>query len=48
MRKHAPLAATSQDVEDGVEDLTEAMDPRSPMVFGSGQVRFDVVPFGIG
>jgi hypothetical protein len=48
VRKQAPLlAATLQDVEDGVQDLTETVDPRSSVSLGGGQVRFDVNPFGI-
>src|SRR5215208_6388561 len=46
--KHAPLAAASQDVEDGVEDLTKAVDPRPSTSFRRGQMRLDVVPFSIG
>src|SRR5919202_227432 len=48
VREHAALAATSWDVEDGVEDLARVVNSRSSMLFGSGQARFDVVPFGIG
>jgi hypothetical protein len=48
VREQAPLAAASQDVEDGVEDLGRAMDPRTPEFLGRGQMRLDVVPFGIG
>ena len=48
VREQAPLAAAPQEVEDGVEDLARAMDPRSPMSLGSGQVRLDVIPLGIG
>jgi hypothetical protein len=48
MRKYAPLAAASQDVEQGVEDLTKAVDPRPSTSFGRGQMRLDVVPLGIG
>jgi hypothetical protein len=29
------------DVEDGVEDLAQAMDSRSPVVLGSGQMSFE-------
>ena len=48
MREQAPLAATSQDVEDGIEDLAEAVGPRPSVSFGGGQVRLDVDPFGVG
>jgi len=48
VRELAPLlAAASGDVEDGVEDLAETVDPRSSMPFRWGQVKFYVVPFGI-
>jgi hypothetical protein len=48
MRKHAPLAAASKDVEeDGVEDLTRTVDPRPPMFLGDWHVRLYVGPFGI-
>src|SRR5215203_5418549 len=46
--KQAPLATALQEIEDGIEDLAEAVDPRSPKVFGSRQVRLYTVPFGIG
>jgi hypothetical protein len=45
--QESPLAATTYDVEDGVEDLAWAMGSRPPMFLGSGHVRLDVVPFGI-
>ena len=43
-----PLAAAFEDVEDGIEDLTEIMDPRASMSCGVGHVRSYVVPLGIG
>jgi hypothetical protein len=46
--KQAPLATAPQHVEDGVEDLAEAVDPRSTMPIRRRQVRLYVVPFGIG
>ena len=48
MREQAPLAAASYDVEDGVEDLAEAVGSGPPVSFGSGHVGFYVVPFGVG
>jgi hypothetical protein len=48
MGKQTPLTAALQDVEDGVQDLTKTVSPRSSMSFGGGQVRLYVVPFGIG
>ena len=48
VREKAPLAATSHGIEDGIEDLTWAMDSGSSIVFRNGQVRFDVVPLSIG
>ena len=47
VREQTPLTAALKDVEDGVQDLTEAVGPRPAMPLGSGQVRLDVVPFGI-
>jgi hypothetical protein len=46
--KQAPLATALQDVKDGVQDLTKIVDPRPSMACGGGQMRLDVVPFGIG
>ena len=37
-----------QPVEEGVKDLTWAVGPRPPLSFGSGHVRFEVIPFGVG
>ena len=48
MGEHAPLATAPQDVEDGLEDLAKAVDPRSSMPIRSRHVRFYVVPLGIG
>jgi hypothetical protein len=45
MRKHAPLAAALEDVEDGVEDLAGAVDSWPPMFLGSRYMRFDGGPF---
>jgi hypothetical protein len=42
------LASALKDVEDGVEDLARAMDPRTPVFLGRGHVRLDVVPCSIG
>jgi hypothetical protein len=46
--KKAPLTTAFEDVEDGVQDLTKVVSPRPSVSFGSGHVRLDVVPFGIG
>ena len=45
--KQAPGAAAPYDIEDGVDDLAQRVDARTPCGFGSGQVRFEVAPFGI-
>ena len=37
-----------QEIEDGVEDLAQAVQARSPFVFWDRQERFDVLPLGIG
>jgi hypothetical protein len=42
VREQAPLAAASDDVEDGVEDLARAMDPRTSVFLGRRHVRLDV------
>jgi hypothetical protein len=46
--KQAPLATALEDVKDGVQDLTKIVDPGASMACGGGQMRLDVVPFGIG
>ena len=43
-----PLAAAFEDVEDGIEDLTKIVGPRSSMPFGFRQMGLDVFPFGVG
>src|SRR5215213_2267307 len=48
VRKHAPLAAASEEVEDGVKDLAKIVDPGPSESLGSWHVRLDVVPFGVG
>src|SRR5215207_723831 len=48
MGKHAPLATALQEVEDGVQDLTKIVGPRSSVSFGGGQVGLDVAPFSVG
>ena len=48
VRQQAPLAAASQDVEDGVQDLTKVVSPRPSQPFGCGHVGLDVGPFGVG
>jgi len=48
VRQEAPRTAAPQDVEDGVEYLTEAMGLRSPSGFLNGNMRLQAGPFGIG
>src|SRR5215208_5000088 len=48
VRQKSPGAAALQDVEDGVEDLEQAVQARSPFVFWERQERFDALPLGIG
>ncbi len=48
MGKKAPLTTAFEDVEDGVQDLTKIVSPRPSTAIGGGQVRLDVIPFGIG
>jgi hypothetical protein len=48
MRQKAPLAATSGDLEeDRVENLAQATEAGTPLVFSSWQVVFKVCPFSI-
>jgi hypothetical protein len=46
--KKVPLTTAFEDVEDGVQDLTKVVSPRPSVSFWGGQVRLDVLPFGIG
>jgi hypothetical protein len=48
VREQAPLTATFEDVEDGVQDLAKAVGSRPSMAFGGGQMWLYVIPFGIG
>src|SRR5688500_2520555 len=48
VRKQAPRTAAPDDVEDGVEDLTQRVDSRTSGGSGSGKVRLQTAPFGIG
>jgi hypothetical protein len=48
VRQQAPLASALQEVEDGVEDLTQTVGPWVSVSFGSGHVGFYVFPFGVG
>ena len=47
VRQESPGASATHDVKDGVEDLAQRIDPRTPVVFGSGKVGFQAAPFGI-
>jgi hypothetical protein len=47
VRQQSPSAATLEDVEDGVKDLTQAMDSGLPIVFGGRQMSFEVCPFSV-
>jgi hypothetical protein len=47
MRKQSPSAAAPDDLEDGVEDLTQAMDSGLPIVFGGRQMPFEVCSLGV-
>ncbi len=49
MATESPGTAALEHVEeDGVEDLAQAMEARMPVGFGSGKVRLQAAPFGIG
>jgi hypothetical protein len=46
--QHSPLTAAADHIEeDGVEDLAQRIDPRTPVGFGSGKVGFQAAPLGI-
>jgi hypothetical protein len=46
--QQAPGASGTHDVEDGVEDFAECVEPRSSTGLGGGQVGLDAGPLGIG
>jgi hypothetical protein len=49
MGQKTPSAAAFDDVEDGVHDLAQVMDPRAPgSGLGQGKMSFDVGPLGVG
>jgi hypothetical protein len=48
VRQKAPRAAAPQYVEDGVEDLTQTVDPGSPGRFRGGELWLQAGPFCIG
>src|ERR671912_264842 len=48
VRKQAPGAAAPYYVEDGVKNLAKRIDPRTATGFGSGKMRLQPGPFGIG
>jgi hypothetical protein len=47
VRQESPSAAAFEDVEDGVKDLTQAVDSGPPIVFGSRQMSFEACPFSV-
>jgi hypothetical protein len=48
MGQEAPGATTTEDVEDGIENLAQGMDSRTSDSFRGWQVGLDARPFGIG
>jgi hypothetical protein len=46
--QQAPGTAATEHIEDSVEDLARAMDPRSAGGFGDGDMGFYTSPFGVG
>lgn len=48
MRQESPGTATPNDVEDGVQDLTDRVQARSPSTPGWQQERFQASEVGIG
>src|SRR5215213_930301 len=47
-REHAPLATTLQNVKDGVQDLSGAVDARASSSLWDREVRLQQRPFGVG
>jgi hypothetical protein len=47
VRQQALGAAAAENVEDGVEDLAQVVDPRASGDFRDGQVRLDAGPLGV-
>ena len=48
MREQTPLAATTRDLEDDLEDLAQVVQPGTPGGFGGGEVGLYAGPLGIG
>jgi hypothetical protein len=48
VREEAPGTAATEHVEDGVEDLAQAMEAGTPVALGSGKVELQAAPFGVG
>src|SRR5215213_8662758 len=46
-REHAPLATTLQNVKDGVQDLSGAVDARASSSLWDREVRLQQRPFGV-
>jgi hypothetical protein len=46
--QQAPGASTTRDVEDGLEDLAQRVQPGASRGFGGGQMGLYVGPLGIG
>jgi len=47
-KQEAPRAAAPYDIEHGVKDLAQRIDPRTPIGFGSGKMGLEAGPFGVG
>jgi len=47
VRKQAPRASASEDLEDGVENFTSAVKPGTPMDSRSREKRSDAGPFRV-
>jgi hypothetical protein len=46
--EQAPRTAAPYDIEDGVNDLAQGVETRTSGGFGSGKVRLQAAPFGVG
>jgi hypothetical protein len=46
--QQSPGTAAADHIEDGVKDLAQRIDPRTPIGFGSRKVGLQAAPFGVG
>ena len=46
--QQSPSTAAAHNIEDGVKDLAQRIDPRTPIGFGRRKVGLQAAPFGVG